>query len=192
MFVPVGTVLALGGETSEVIDSPETTGDRYRVRTTVVAGGGPGIKGDGPHTHPGLVEAFRVVSGRMTVRLGRKLVQLGPGDEAEVPRGVLHGFVNPGPDPLEVVIDLVFTPPGPRPEADLVRFAFLLDRLAHDGQVGRGGTPSWAQMALLLRERFPQAMAQPGLGGLLMKALAVWGHLRGLRTEFPEYEAHLT
>ena len=56
-MVMVGTA-----ETTEVLATPEETGDRYRVRVTAPPGGGPGIKGFGPHTHPGLVRssnAFR-------------------------------------------------------------------------------------------------------------------------------------
>ena len=188
-FVPVGTVFETPLETSEIVATPETTGDRYRIRATALEGGGPGIRGDGPHTHPGLVEVFRVVSGKMTLRLRKDFLNLGPGDEAEVPSGVVHGFVNPGPEPLVIDVDFVFTPPGPRPEADVVRFSAVLDALTRAGHVSRrSGMPSWSQMAVLLSDRFPEAAAQPGISGLLMRFLAVWGRLRGLRSEFPEYE----
>jgi hypothetical protein len=43
-------------------------------------------------------------------------------------------------------------------------------------------------IAVLLDNRFPEAMAQPGLGGLLMGPLAAWKRIRGLPIRLPEYE----
>jgi hypothetical protein len=42
-------------------------------------------------------------------------------------------------------------------------------------------------IAVLLDNRFPEAMAQPGLGGLLMGPLAAWKRFRGLPIRLPEY-----
>jgi len=188
-MIEPGVVLEFPTERMEFLATPEMTGDRYRVRFTAPPGGGPGVKGDGPHTHPGLVEIFRCVSGEMTVRLGKDFSLLSPGEVIEVPAGVVHGFLNPGSGPLVVDIDIVFTPPGPRPEADLPVFGLILDGLIRDGHVSRRtGLPPITQIALLLRDRFPEGMAQPGLGGLLMRPLAAVGRWRGYRTDFPEYE----
>ena len=189
-FVPVGSVFSFATETMEVTENPASTGDRYRIRVTCTPGGGPGIRGDGPHTHPGLVEIFSVVSGRMTVRLARDLTDVEEGGGVEVAPGVVHGFVNPSDaDPLVVDVQLLFEPPVPRETADAARFAQILSGLLEDGAgTSRTGYPPWSQMALLLRDRFPEAMAQPGLVGLLMGPLAAWGRVRGRRTRFPEYE----
>lgn len=129
-MVEPGTILQFSDETTEVLSTPAETGDRYQIRLTTPPGGGPGIKGFGPHTHPGLTESFHCVSGEMTARLGRELREMVPGDRMDVPPGEVHGFTNPGDDPLVLDVDLVFTPPGPRPEADLIAIGVAIDRLA--------------------------------------------------------------
>ena len=187
-YVPVGTVMRFPTETFEVLANPETITDRYRVRVTAPPGGGPGVKGDGPHTHPGFVEDFTVISGQMTARVGKDLFEMGPGDRTAVPAGVVHGFVNSGVELLEIDVDIVYTPPGPREKADATLFARIIAGLIEDGHATRRGYPPTPQVALLLKDRFPEAMSQPGLGGLLMAPLAAWGRLRGMRTVFPEYE----
>ena len=177
-------------EVSEVLATPESTGDRYTVVGTTPVGGGVGIRGFGPHVHPGLVEIFRCVSGTMTIRVGDDLIELSPGDSAEVPPGVVHGFLNTGGGPLVAEVDLVFTPPGPRQSADLIEFAVMLEGLMRDGRVvKRSGMPSITQQALLLRKKFPEAMDQPGIGKPLLRVLAAVGHLRGMPTDFPQYVA---
>jgi len=178
-MIEPGRVIEFPDDVSEVLATPATTGDRYRVIGTTPPGGGIGIKGFGRHLHPGLIEIFRCVSGTMTVRVGKELVDLAPGGVAEVPARTVHGFVNTGIEPLVAEVDLIFTPPGPRPEADLIRFAIVLDGLIRDGHVNkRSGYPPLSQQALLLRRRFPEAMNQPGIGKPIMAVLAVFGHLR--------------
>jgi len=189
VWVQPGHRIEFPNESSEVLATRETTGDRYRVIGTTPPGGGPGIKGTGPHLHPGLIEIFRCVSGTMTVRVGNKLVEASPGDVVEVPAGTVHGFVNSGKVPLVAEVDLVFTPPGPRTQADLILFAVILDRLIRDGQVSkRTGLPPISQQALLLRRRFPEAMEQSGIGKLAMRPLAALGRPRRYPTEYPECE----
>lgn len=189
-MIQPGRRIEFPDESSEVVATPETTGDRYRVIGTTPPGGGPGIKGTGPHLHPGLIEIFRCVSGTMTVRVGKDLVEVSPGDVVEVPAGTVHGFVNTGEVPLVAEVDMVFTPPGPRPQADLMVFAVILDGLMRDGQVSKStGLPPLSQQALLLRRRFPEALDQPGIGRLLMRLLAALGRLRRYPKEYPEYES---
>jgi mannose-6-phosphate isomerase-like protein (cupin superfamily) len=188
-MIEPGRVIEFPDEVSEVVATPATTGDRYRVIGTTPPGGGIGLNGFGPHRHPGLIEVFHCVSGTMTVRVGNELVDLSPGGVVEVPAGTVHGFINTGIEPLVAEVDLVFTSPGPRPEADLIHFALVLDGLIRDGYVTRSGFPPLSQQAVLLRRRFPEAMDQPGIGKPIMALFAVIGHLRRLRTEFPEYES---
>ena len=125
----------------------------------------------------------------MTVRVGKKLAEASPGDVVEVPAGTVHGFLNTGRAPLVVEVDLVFTPPGPRPQADLIVFAVILDGLIRDRQVSKStGLPPLAQQALLIQARFPEAMQQPGIGKVMMRPLAALGRLRHYPTEYPDYE----
>lgn len=168
-------------ETIEILATPRETADRYRLKLTTPPGGGPGIRGLRTHIHPGFVERFRCVSGAMTVRVGSEVRDLAPGDEADVPSGVKHGFVATGSQGLVAEVEVVFTPPGPRPEADLVAFWADVDGLIREGRVSpRTGMPPLTHLAALL-DQVPEAFRQPGLAGLLMKPLAILGRLRGYR-----------
>ena len=187
-MVRPGTVFEDPSERTEVLATPEETGDRYRIRVTVVPGGGPGIRGSGIHTHPGLVEIFQCVSGTMTARFGRDISQLDPGNRLEIPAGIVHGFKNPGDEPLVVDVDMVFTPPGPRPEADPMATSVAIEALARDGKVSRRtGFPPVLQFAVIA-EAHPEAMKLTGIAGLLMPSLAALGRLRGYESTFPEYD----
>jgi mannose-6-phosphate isomerase-like protein (cupin superfamily) len=184
-----GRTIQFPNESTVVVATPETTGDRYRVIGTTPPEGGPGIKGTGPDLHPGLIEVFRCVSGTMTVRVGKDLFEASPGDVVEVPAGTVHGFVNTDKVPVVAEVDLIFTPPGSRPQADLILFA-ILDGLIRSGQVSkRTGLPPISQQALLLRCRFSEAMDQPGIAKLAMRPLAALGRLGRYPTEYPEYES---
>jgi mannose-6-phosphate isomerase-like protein (cupin superfamily) len=186
--IEVGRLIEFPDEVSEIVATPATTGDRYTVIGTTPPGGGIGIRGFGPHTHPGLTEIFRCLSGAMTVRVGSDLTELSPGDSVGVPPGVVHGFLNTGQEPLVAEVDLVFTPPGPRQSADLIEFAIILDGLMRDGRVAkRSGMPSLLQQVVLMRDTYPEAMDQPGIGKPLIRMLAALGHLLRLPTSFPQY-----
>ena len=75
---------------------------------------------EGDHTHPSsterdahpspLDEIYLLVSGRATITLADRTVDLHPGDALLAPAGVLHGVRNDGPDTAEFV--LVWGPPG--------------------------------------------------------------------------------
>lgn len=151
------------------------------MRLTIGPGGGPGIRGLGPHLHPGLIEILQCVSGTMRARVGRRVATLPPGERLNVPAGVVHGFKNTGPTPLIVNVDIVFTPPGPRPEADLMAIGWAMAGFVQAGEVSRWtGYPPLLQLAVI-EDAHPQAMRQPGLVGLVMPALAFLGRLRGYR-----------
>lgn len=173
-------------ERVEILATPLDEPGRYRFRLTAPPRGGPGITGLGPHRHPGLVEEFHLVSGAMTVRVGREIRDVVPGEAVAAPAGAIHGFRGTGDDPLVVDVDLVFTSPGPRPSADLVQFWVIVDRLIREGKTDpRTGMPPLLHLAVLLRG-FPEAFSQPGLPGLLIGPMALLGRLRGYR--FPSRE----
>lgn len=183
-MVEPGTILELPpSDTIEVLATPAETGDRYRVRLTTPPGGGPGIRGFGPHTHPGLIEVFQCVSGTMTARLGRDLTVLTSGDQLEVPPGEVHGFKNTGEELLVVDNEIVFTPPGPRPEADLMAIGVATDRLARQGKLSRiTGYPKILQLAVMEAAR-PEAQQEIGLARLLIPGLAVIGRTLGYQPD---------
>jgi quercetin dioxygenase-like cupin family protein len=91
----VGTVLhnPVTGEYVRIVDdSPEHgVGEMLAVPGGAVAG---------PHFHPSQDEHFEVISGTMGYRLGDERAELGPGESAIVPAGVVHDWWNAGDDNL--------------------------------------------------------------------------------------------
>jgi quercetin dioxygenase-like cupin family protein len=88
-----------------LVTGEETGGAYFAMEAIVPAGGGPP-----PHIHRNEDETLYVVEGRVDIRLGDELVTAGPGDFVNVPRGRVHNFHNPGPDPMRMI--LTFTPAG--------------------------------------------------------------------------------
>ena len=115
------------------------------------------------------------------MRVGSELQDIDPGDGAEAPPGVIHGFSGRGEEPLVADVEIIFTPPGPRPEADLVAYWAIVDGLIRRGDVNaKTGMPPLLHLAVLL-DRFPEAFRQPGAAGWLMIPLAMLGRMRGYR-----------
>lgn len=187
-MVTVGSVFEDLSEKTEVIATPSETGDRYEIRLTIHPGKGPGTRGSGVHTHPGLIEQFRCVSGAGKVRLGREVTDLDTGDEVTVTPGTAHGIKNTEDNPLILDVDLIFTPPGPRPEADLMTIGAVIAGLVQGGKASRWtGYPPLLQMAVI-QDAHPEAIQQAGVTRFLMPALAALGRLRGYASKYPEYE----
>ena len=186
-MVTAGSVFVDLSEKTEVLATPAETGDRYEIRLTIRPGKGPGTRGSGVHTHPGLIERFECVSGAGSVRLDREVTDLNAGDEILVEPGTAHGIKNTAAHPLVLDVDLIFTPPGPRPEADLMTIGAVIAGLVEDGRASRWtGYPPLLQLAVI-QDAHPEAMQQAGLSRHLMPVLASLGRLRGYRSTYPEY-----
>lgn len=92
--------------------------DAITVKSTTAETGGafalhesetPPSGGCPPHVQRYDDEAFFVIAGRYTVLIGERQIDLGPGGYAFIPRGTVHAFVNPGPEPARM---LVLVSPG--------------------------------------------------------------------------------
>jgi quercetin dioxygenase-like cupin family protein len=59
-----------------------------------------------PHVHPLQTERFEVLEGVARFRLGRRSILASPGDVVEVAPGVVHGFANPGKDPVRMSVEV--------------------------------------------------------------------------------------
>lgn len=69
-----------------------------------------GFPGPPLHVHPAFHEAFFVLEGRLTVRAGEQVRELGPGGAAFVTGSTPHTFANPTAEPVRFA--LVCTPGG--------------------------------------------------------------------------------
>lgn len=65
-----------------------------------------------PHIHRRQHEVVVVLEGRIDFLLGDETQRVVPGGVVDIPRGVVHDFHNPGPDPARVVS---FSSPGGLP-----------------------------------------------------------------------------
>ena len=63
----------------------------------------PGWEGVDPHTHDDHVDSFFVLEGEVEFFVEGETIRGGPGTYVAVPRGVVHGFRNPGPGHIRVL-----------------------------------------------------------------------------------------
>ena len=94
-----------GGMVVKVRD--EDTAGAYSVHDNTILPGSPGPR---PHLHRYHEEAFYVLEGELTVRIGPRKIVAPAGSFVVVPRGVVHQPSNPGTEPTRVL--LVFSPGG--------------------------------------------------------------------------------
>ncbi len=150
---------------------------------------GPGAAVAAAHVHPALHERFRVISGRLSARIGGREQVLSAGEDARVPAGVVHDWWNASEtEDAHVVVEIEEADGG-----DAGRFELMIGNifgLANDGKLDAKGRPRPLQAALIAQEfedvmRFakpPQAIQK-----LLIGLLAPISLRRGLRPTYPEY-----
>ena len=76
-----------------------TGGSLLLVESTLA----PGFAGPPPHRHRELHDMFYVLEGTLTLRLGDRTIEAGPGSFACVPPGVVHTFANDGEGPVRLL-----------------------------------------------------------------------------------------
>ena len=96
----------IGGGMVVKIRDGDTAG-AYSVHDNTIPPGSPGPR---PHFHRHHEEAFYVLEGELTVRVGSSKIVAPVGSFVVVPRGVVHQPSNPGTQPTRVL--LVFSPGG--------------------------------------------------------------------------------
>ena len=62
-----------------------------------------GFPGHVPHTHERRLDSFYVLEGTLTVRLGDRAIEAGPGSYAVVPPGHVHTFANRSEAPVRML-----------------------------------------------------------------------------------------
>ena len=96
----------IGGGMGVKVRDGHTAGS-YSVYDNTIPPGSPGPR---PHLHRRHEEAFYVLEGELTVRVGPRKIVAPAGSFVVVPRGVVHQPSNPGTEPTRVL--LVFSPGG--------------------------------------------------------------------------------
>jgi quercetin dioxygenase-like cupin family protein len=150
---------------------------RYELR--------PGARGL-PHRHPGHVQTFRVVSGRLHVRLDGRSLLLQPGDTAACSPGGVHQQWNEGPQ--TAVVEESFDPP-----LDIEPLFVVLARAAErDALLPNGVLRNRLKFGVLFHD-FSHVVA-PAYRGLApaIRVLAALGRLRGYERWYTEDLPHRT
>jgi quercetin dioxygenase-like cupin family protein len=96
----------IGGRMVAKIHDEDTAG-AYSIHDNTIPPGSPGPR---PHIHRHHEEAFYVLEGELTVRVGPRTITAPAGSFVVVARGVVHQPSNPGPQPTRVL--LIFSPAG--------------------------------------------------------------------------------
>jgi quercetin dioxygenase-like cupin family protein len=105
---PSGTGRAFWGPGDHytfLVTGEESGGAYFAMEALVPAGGGPPS-----HVHTREDETFYVLEGQVEFLLGEETIVAGPGDFVNIPRGIVHRFLNTGTDTARLVI--TFTPAG--------------------------------------------------------------------------------
>ena len=90
---------------TRIISSDQTEGRLAGFKEVIAPEMGPPM-----HIHPGQIEIFHIVSGRLRFQVGEETLEVGPGGHAVVPAGVAHAFKNIGEESAEIRFEMV--PPG--------------------------------------------------------------------------------
>jgi quercetin dioxygenase-like cupin family protein len=77
----------------------QTAGTFFLAESTLA----PGFAGPPPHRHRELHDMFYVLEGTLTLQLGDRTIEAGPGSFACVPPGVVHTFRNASDSPVRLL-----------------------------------------------------------------------------------------
>ncbi len=130
------------GERFTFIETAATTnGELLAFELELRAGGRVPM----PHVHPIQTERFEVLEGIVRFRVGRRSVLAAAGEVVEIAPGVVHGFSNPGADPVRMRVDVT-------PALQMEEMLCDVVALAEAGRLTRRGLPrSPLELARLAR-----------------------------------------
>ena len=140
--------------------SRQTDGEYCLIEATVRPKGFVAAK----HVHPYQRERFEVVSGTLTMTVGRKKIELGPGESYTVEPGKAHKFANRGDTDVRFTCEV-------RPALTFEELIETMYGLAADGRTNKKGMPNPLRLAVIAQHHFdhvrlplvPQALQKAGL-----------------------------
>lgn len=169
------------GETITFLETAEETNGKYLYIEVSLP-----PQGDGPplHVHDEFEEEFEVISGQLTVTLGKKKEQhiLQPGEKRLVTKLTPHTFTNNHDEPVTFRVRL--TPPSQFEQSVRIHYGLMADALTDD----KGNPTTSAHTALIL------SMQNTWIAGIplfiqkfLFKRLVNKGRKQGLYKTFSKY-----
>jgi len=133
--------------TGEVLIFRQTsrdTGGEYVLVETVLR---PGATVAAAHSHPYQSERFHVLEGRVGLKLGRRKVELGPGESVTVLPRTAHKFWNASEGPARFTCEI-------RPAGAFEQLIETMFGLAADGKTSKKGMPNPLRLAVIARHHF--------------------------------------
>jgi quercetin dioxygenase-like cupin family protein len=168
-------------------------GDRFVVREGSEDTGGERLVGDlyirpggavaAKHVHSYITERFEVLSGTVRFHVDGRDEIAAPGQQVEVPPGVVHDWWNVGDEAAHVLVDI-------RPAERFEIMVQNLYGLANDGKANARGVPNLLPLALFTKEfRREGEFTRPPriVQRILFAALAPLARARGYKAIYPEY-----
>ncbi len=119
------------------------------------------------HVHPKQTEIFRVVSGRMGVKLGREKLEAGPGEVLTIEPGVAHKFWNAADEDLVFVAEVC-------PSLEWESLIETMYSLAADGKTSKKGMPNPFRLAVIANAHF-DVVQLPVIPAWMQKAALAMG-----------------
>ena len=135
--------LVTGERVTFLATSADTDGDAVVIETVVQPDGFVAAA----HVHPVQSERFAVAAGQLGLKVGRKKMTLGPGEDATVEAGTAHRFWNAGEEPVRFVCEV-------RPALQFESLLETMFALAADGKTGRKGMPGPLRLAVIAKAHF--------------------------------------
>lgn len=169
------------GERAVVLRGTEEVGDSGKLAVQLSVRPRGAVMGE--HVHSQITERFRVIEGKLGVRVDGEESVLETGSGVTVQPGVVHDWWNAGEDEARVLVEIQ---PGRRFELMIVN-AF---GLANAGKTNSRGMPNLLQLAVFGREfgdvvefvKPPRAIQR-----VLFGVLAPIGRILGYRAMYDEY-----
>ena len=160
----------IAGQQHRVIENP-ISGERIVVRQTAAETGGqlfvfdlflpPGAHVPARHAHPIQEEQFTVLAGRMRFRLGRRIIEAGPGERVVVPVGKAHWFGNAGAEVSQARVEV-------RPALRTEEFFEANETMARAGHFLGTRLPRLSDLARVLLE-FEREVSVPNVPPFLVR-----------------------
>ncbi|GAB3262398.1 hypothetical protein GCM10027347_28050 [Larkinella harenae] len=135
------------------------------------------------HYHPRQVEDFRVVSGKLTVRIDGQVKNFRAGDRFHIAKNTVHSMWNQTGEPT--VVNWQVTP-----AMDTEYFLETTTGLANDGKTNANGVPSLLQTSLLMNRYarvFQLTQPSPFIRKIVFSLLTPVACLLGYKSRYPKY-----
>lgn len=166
------------GESVRFLETAEESGGAcLRLEVTLRA---RSLGAGSEHIHPSQAERFRVLDGRVRVRVAGEEHDLEEDEEVTVAAGTVHTFWNPFEVPARVAVEV-------RPALRLETLAETDFGLARTGRVSQAGEMKLLQAAVTLTEFAPELRPPQWYVRFLLRMLSPVGRLLGFRPYYPEF-----